>query len=70
MMRRIASTRSKYCSRVYLRFISFSIFVEPLCAGKWMCLQRLGSSATAYRMSSVMSSGFEVVKRTRMSGTL
>lgn len=36
MMRRIAATRSRYHSRVYLRFIAFSTELLPLCTGRWM----------------------------------
>ena len=66
MMRRMAATRSRYHSRVYLRFISFNMRELPLCTGRWICLQMLGTSAMACRVSSLMSLGCEVVKRTRI----
>ena len=37
--------------------------------GRWMCLHTLGTSAMTWSVSSLMSLGCEVVKRTRMSGT-
>ena len=66
---RIAATRSRYHSRVYLRFISFKILSLPLCTGRWICLHTLGISAITRSVSSLMSFGCDVVKRTRISGT-
>ena len=40
-IRRMAATRSKYHSRVYLRFINFRIRLLPLCTGKWICRHTL-----------------------------
>ena len=67
-MRRIASTRSRYHSRVYLRFISFSMRLLPLCTGRWMWRHTLGISAITRSVSSLMSLGCDVVKRTLMPG--
>ena len=66
--RRMAATRSRYHSRVYLRFMALSTELLPDCTGRWMCLQMLGRDAMALITSSLRSLGCEVVKRTRMSG--
>ena len=67
-MRRMASMRSRYHSRVYLRFMALSIMLLPLCTGRWMLLHTLGSSAMTCRVSSLMSLGCDVVKRMRVCG--
>ena len=67
-MLRIASMRSRYHSRVYLRFMALSITLLPLCTGRWMLLHTLGSSAITWSVSSLMSLGCEVVKRMRVWG--
>ena len=69
MMRRIASTRPRYHSRVYLRFMRFSTLSLPLCTGRWMWRHTFGTSAITRSVSSLMSFGCDVVKRTLMSGT-
>ena len=67
-MRRIASMRSIYHSRVYLRFIDCSIRLLPLCTGRCMWRHTLGSSAITCSVSSLISLGCEVVKRMRALG--
>ena len=59
-----------YHSRVYLRFISLRMRSEPLCTGRWMCLHTLSCEAMTRSVSSLMSFGWLVVKRTRMSGNV
>ncbi len=65
----IAAMRSRYHSRVYLRFIALSTAVLPLCTGRWIWLHIFGREAMARNVSSVMSLGCEVVKRTLIPGT-
>ena len=57
MIRLIAATRSRYHSRVYLRFISFRIRELPLCTGRWICLHTLGTCAITSSVSSLISFG-------------
>ena len=68
MARRMAAMRSRYHSRVYLRFIALSTLLLPDCTGRWMCLHTFGTVAITSMISSVMSFGCDVVKRTRISG--
>ena len=68
-IRRMAAMRSRYSSRVYFRFISFSVLLLPLCTGRCMYRQMLGYWAIISRVWSVISFGYEVVKRIRISGT-
>ena len=62
--------RPKYHSRVYLRFMALSTALLPLCTGRCTWRQMLGCEAMAAMVASLMSLGWEVVKRTRMSGAL
>ncbi len=61
--------RSRYHSRVYLRFISFKMRELPLCTGRWICLHTFGTRAITSSVSSLISFGWEVVKRTRTPGS-
>ena len=68
MIRLIAATRSRYHSRVYLRFISFKMRELPLCTGRWICLHTFGTWAITSSVSSLISFGWEVAKRMRTPG--
>ena len=64
----MAATRSRYHSRVYLRFMRPSIDVAPDWAGRWIARQMLGIEAIVSSSRSLMSFGCDVAKRTRSSG--
>ena len=70
MWRRMAAMRSRYHSRVYLRFMRSSIALDPDWAGRCMARQMLGIEAIVSNRRSLMSLGCEVAKRTRSSGDI
>ena len=70
MAARMAAMRSRYHSRVYLRFMALSTALLPDCTGRCMWRQILGVAAMTAIVSSDISLGWEVVKRTRICGAV